>query len=149
MSQNLSDEALMANFYACSDDALGVLYERWGPRLEGFLCRQGLPLEDAEDLSAEVFLRVMATKDRRASRYDPQRARFRTWVGSITRHLLRDRRKRPPLFIRRRTAPGADPAWEIPDDAPSAEEAAEAQERRAVIARCLEDLPERERWVVT
>lgn len=147
-----ADEELIERYYRCDAGALGTLYERWGPRLERFLCRHGFPQADAEDLSTETFVRVMETKDRRTARYDLQKSRFGTWLWRIAWNLWKDawkrRGRRFPTFPRRPT-PSADPDLEIPDDGPSSEDLAEAARLREVIHECLKRLPERERFVVS
>jgi RNA polymerase sigma-70 factor (ECF subfamily) len=76
------------------DDALRDLY-RQNQRLAFALAVRILGREDAaEDIVQEAFLRVW----RNATRFDPAKAGFTTWLGRIVRNLCIDQlRRKSPL----------------------------------------------------
>jgi RNA polymerase sigma factor (sigma-70 family) len=91
----------------------------------------------AEEVTAAVFERAF----RRRRRFDPRRGSGRAWLFGIARNAAIDELRR----MRRRAELSADP----PDpDAPDAEAAVEAGDRRAVISAALAGLEPRERELV-
>ena len=82
-----SDEDLMVQVQAGSDDALATLMGRWRSPLYGFLARR---VGDAsDDIFQETWIRVVRARDR----FDPKR-RFSTWLFQIANNLCRDRWRR-------------------------------------------------------
>lgn len=72
------------------------LFERLGPRVKGYLMRQGADRETAEDLTQDVMLTVW----HRAAQFDRKKAAVSTWVFTIARNRRIDRlrRARRPEF---------------------------------------------------
>jgi RNA polymerase sigma-70 factor, ECF subfamily len=92
----------------------------------------------AEDVVQEAMVRAWS----QAGQFDPQRARFTTWLYRIVVNLCIDQRRRP------RPGPfphDLDPA----DPAAGADEMMEIDERRATLARALRALPARQRAALT
>ena len=89
----LSDEALMSRVRADELDQLTPLFERYHGPLFGFLARLNNDREVAQDLTQNVFERVLKY---RAS-YQPGQP-FRAWVYQLARHVHADhwQRQRPP-----------------------------------------------------
>jgi len=77
---DISDAALMQRLAAGDAGALAPLHQRHGRRVTSLLLRMGpeMTLEQAEDLTQEVFLTLMET----APRYVEQ-DRLRSWIGGI------------------------------------------------------------------
>jgi RNA polymerase sigma factor (sigma-70 family) len=80
--------------------------------------RRGFDHADAEDLTQRVFTRVF--KGLKSFDYDPQRGRFRDWLGTIVRHeVIRDFRTRsrktatllPPEELDAVAESGPDAEW--------------------------------------
>lgn len=69
-----------------SKDALGVLCEKYIPRIYGFALRRTGDILDAEDLTSSVFEKVVANIER----FDSSRASFATWVYRIALNTLND-----------------------------------------------------------
>ncbi len=114
-----SAEALMSAVAESRDrDAFVRLFERFGPRVKGYLMRQGADRTSAEDLAQDVMLTVW----QRAAQFDRNKATFSTWVFTIARNRRIDslrRANRPkidpedPALVRE----PSDPADEVVDAA--------------------------------
>jgi RNA polymerase sigma-70 factor, ECF subfamily len=88
----------------------------------------------AEDTVQEAMIRAWS----QASRFDPSRARFTTWLYRIVVNLCIDQRRRAqPLPL----PENFDPV----DPAAGADEMMEASERHAALAGALKELPARQR----
>jgi RNA polymerase sigma-70 factor (ECF subfamily) len=72
--------------WAAFDRRYSPLIRRW--------CREWFP-RDADDLVQEVLAKLVASAG--AFDYDPRRGRFRGWLKTVTRHLMADLGRRPPL----------------------------------------------------
>jgi RNA polymerase sigma-70 factor (ECF subfamily) len=93
--------------------------------------------EDAEDVAQEAFAR--------AFRRFPSlrnRDRFRSWLVRVVWRLALDRRRADERRLKREMASGPEPP------APTVEEAAALEERRAHLLRAVDALPEKLRQVV-
>ena len=81
---------LMRRLAAGEEEALRVLYARFGRVIFGLGLRMlGTP-ERAEELTQDVFV----TAWRKAGRYDPARGRLSTWLMVIAHNLCVDRLRR-------------------------------------------------------
>lgn len=89
-------------------------YEAHGASVYGYLRFHLDSADEAEDLTADVFLRAVAA----AGRYDPSRGPPRNWLLGIARNALRDHVRRER---RRRPAP-ASAMYDLRSEAPSPEE---------------------------
>jgi len=148
------DGRLMAAAARGDTEAFRALVETHRNRVYGTVVRMLGETSEAEDLAQQVFVRVWQS----AKRYEP-RARFTTWLLTITRNLvfneLRRRRRHPVAPIETELG---DRAAELHDHAtrsPSQEAldselqdairnaiaALPEQQRAAVILRRYEDLP--------
>jgi RNA polymerase sigma-70 factor (ECF subfamily) len=127
------DEVLMAHVQRRDAAAFEVLLERHLVPLGRFLQRLTGNAADADDLAQETFLRVW----REATRWQPGRVRFTTWLYRIGRNLAIDRHRR------RRDLTGIDVDEPESGSNPGADyEHAERDRRvRAAVAA----LPERQR----
>lgn len=98
----LSDEELVRRWYAASgeegDRFFEHLYQRYASTLQNYLTKQLLASSEsyseasvaAEDIAQEIWMRVLHTKTRLRSRFNPKRgASFRTWLFTIARNELR------------------------------------------------------------
>lgn len=61
----------------------------YGPLVYGFGLRRGVPVDEADDFTQEVMLRVMKSIGRLD--YDPSLGTFRSWLFQIARHVLLNR----------------------------------------------------------
>jgi RNA polymerase sigma factor (sigma-70 family) len=130
-----TDESLLARVARGDDDALGSLYDRFGPVAYGLALRILRDERLAEDAVQEAFLAVW----RQAASFRPERANARAWVLTFVHRravdLVRreERRRGEPL------EPEAEPATG------STAEAVELRRRREAVQRALARLPEEQR----
>ena len=82
-----------------------ALFTQFAPRVKGYLIRQGVSQQVAEELAQETFLMVW----RKANQFDPMRASAGAWIYTIARNLRVDllRRERHPDDGRIGEAPSA------------------------------------------
>jgi RNA polymerase sigma-70 factor, ECF subfamily len=91
-SEDLPDEALMRRYQAGDASAFAVLMRRHLGRLYNFVARHTGNRAVAEDLSQEVFLRVVE----RAGDFKHE-ARFTTWLYTIARNQCIDHLRKASL----------------------------------------------------
>jgi RNA polymerase sigma-70 factor (ECF subfamily) len=93
----LDDAALVEQAKSGETEAFGVLYERYAASIYRFLCAQ-LPDDfEAEDLTAEVFLRAWGSLHRYRERGFP----FSTFLFKVARNALIDHWRKTRLDPRR------------------------------------------------
>ena len=136
------DDATLARRAAAGDGlAFGALYDRHFDAVYRYVVVRVADRMEAEDVTSEVFVRVM----RALHRYEPRSA-FRAWLYRIARNAVVDRARRKPVYSldadpelrRRHSASEADPA----------ERSVAADEARRVRA-ALATLSELQREVIT
>lgn len=126
---------------ASSDpEAFGALYDRYYPRVYNYLRYRLDDEAEVEDLTAQVFTRLLAA----IGRFSPERGLFEAWLFAMVRNTLTDH------FRRQRWA--ALLPWEAmqrrPAPEPAPEETVIHQEWHADLARALLCLSSRERDVL-
>ena len=128
------------------ESALRQLYERTSPRLMGLAMRVVRQREWAEDVVQESFLTIWRVACDYRSSLSPPLA----WMGLIVRSRSLD-------LLRRRTADRAQLTQELDDemsdtlasDAANPMDAADASEQAQALHRCLGQLEDRQREVVS
>ena len=136
-----TDEALVRSILAGERDRFEVLVERYQTRLVNYLYRMVRNLEEAHDLSQEVFIRVYQALDRYDSQY-----RFSTWLFRVAQNAAIDviRKRRIQLVpLTRRADEGSEATvdLELPDGERSALETLQSRERDASIRSAIDGLP--------
>ncbi len=128
------DEALLRRARAYDTDALAAeLYDRYAPRMYAYLYRRVSDAAVAEELTAELFLRVL-----RAIRTGQAwRESFTGWLYRVAHNLVVDHyRRQPPVppqsLEGSEVAPGSDPATTV-------EELLRRERLRAAITRLTPD----------
>jgi RNA polymerase sigma-70 factor (ECF subfamily) len=125
---------------AASERRCREWYEAHGQAVYGYL-RFHLPSADeAEDLTAEVFLRAV----RAAGQFDPARGAPKAWLLRIARNALHDHRRRE----RRRRQVPMDALLDLRSDAPSPEERLLWQETVARLLAALAELGDGDREII-
>jgi RNA polymerase sigma-70 factor (ECF subfamily) len=120
----------------------------FGPRLYAYFFRATGSPHDAEDLLAEVMLRLAGS----LAEYDEQ-GRFEPWLFRIASNLVRDRirraRARPTMSSLEGQGPGGRALGErIPSVAPPVETGLQHEEISQALTRALDRLDERSRQMV-
>lgn len=135
-----SDVALIVRVSAGDRDAFAEFFSRYAPRVKTYLMRLGAVRALAEDMTQEAMLSVW----RRASGFDPAKAKPSTWMFVIARNAWIDRMRRETteLAYRNASVSSDEDSEERPDDA-----VARTQEEARVRAS-LEMLSEEQRRVV-
>ena len=137
MLKEESDEMLMAAIASGDQRSLRLLMDRHMTAVIRLSERILLAQSEADDIAQEAFFRVW----RNAARFDPGRARFKTWFYRIVVNLAIDRKRRPvPAPIEA----AADQASGAPDALAAVIEA----ERRRNIETALASLPEKQRAAI-
>jgi RNA polymerase sigma-70 factor (ECF subfamily) len=112
------------------------LFERYAPALLKFADRMLGNRESAEEVTQEVFVKVIS----RAHQYDG-RAAVASWLFAIAANACRDKRRRD----RRAAVVPLEAVGELPARGEGAEARMAGRERRAAVRRALEGLSEEQR----
>jgi len=129
-----TSSSLLARIKVLDKEAWDKFVTLYGPMVFGW-CSRNLTREDADDTTQEVFQSVWTG----ISSYDPDRGRFRDWLGGITRNRVID------LFRTR----GGEPAGrggdaniqrlhDVPDDWDREDQEEVKTEERQLVHRGLE-----------
>ncbi|MCP9629344.1 RNA polymerase sigma factor [Rhodopseudomonas palustris] len=132
-----SDEALMAAVVAGRQPAFRVLMTRHMPRAIRVAQRIVRNAAEADDIGQEAFLRVWT----KAASFDPQVARFTTWLYRIVLNLSFDRSRRPAH------AP-IEEAAEIASGEPAAVERLITDQQRRALDAAMARLSDRQRGAI-
>ena len=122
-------EALCAEWYAAH-----------GEGIYNYFRLQLATLDEAEDLTAETFLRAV----RHAGRFDPARASAGTWLVSIARNVLIDHLR----TVRVRRFVTLDAMRDLAVDAPSPEERMLRREELARVLQAMDALAVEDRELI-
>jgi len=92
-------------------------FGRYWRLIYAFARRRGCADHTAEEIVQDVMLKVFEQKD--IFHYDPQRGRFRDWLGTLVRNQVAEYRRRPAQRVRALGgSSGGLPAQVEDDDAP-------------------------------
>lgn len=123
------------------DGAFRELFEVFGPKLRGFMMRQGVDAGTADELAQETLMTVW----RKADLYSPEKGAVATWIFTIARNLRIDRLRK-------------EFAWQelsdemsetLPSDQLAPDEAVAEAQRQVRVRAVLDDLTPEQRQVVT
>jgi RNA polymerase sigma-70 factor (ECF subfamily) len=137
MSEDLSDEALMVAVAARQQQAFRILMGRHMPRAIRIAQRVVRDSAEADDIGQDAFLRVWS----HAASFDPDIARFTTWLYRIVLNLAFDRTRRRPLEP-------IDEAGDISAPDPEPVERLIADEERRALEQAMAGLSERQRGAI-
>jgi RNA polymerase sigma-70 factor (ECF subfamily) len=145
-----TDVQLMLDVKAGDEQSFEVLLRKYRTPVINFLYRMVRDSATAEDLAQEVFLRVYRARQE----YAPS-AKFTTWMFRIATNLalnaLRDNRYRQleiSLDQPVETNESEQPALEVADSTPTAEQQLVARTRMELIRNAINELPEKQRAAV-
>jgi len=133
----VTDEVLMRAVRDGDVDKLGLLFERHHAGLFDFLSRMTGNRTAAEDLTQDVFVRML--KYRRTFRDD---GRFETWMFHIARNARAD------YFRGRATVDVTDEAMDAATDAPGPAQLVERDQETALLRRALLQLRDDNRELI-
>lgn len=132
------DEALLALAARDDEDALAVLYDRYGRVAYGLALRIVRDQALAEDAVQEAFLAVWRT----AASFRADRAKPSTWILTLVHRRAVDVVRREE---RRRAAPLAEGSEEPDQRALAADEEIALTDRRRLVQEALRQLPDEQR----
>ncbi len=136
------DEAQLVERAKREREAFGQLYDRYVRRVYGAIYARVGNRAEAEDLTAQVFLKALEN----LSRLDASRGGFGPWIFGIARNLVVDRHRRKS---RRVTIPvEAAPAWQEPRTHDGLEQAAIGKQRAGCLWQRALELPAAQRQVI-
>ena len=118
-----------------TDEKKEQLYHDYYGKVHGYIRSKINSAQDAEDIAADVFLKVYEKLDR----FDENKASLSTWIYTITRNTLTDYFRTRKVF---------DEIPEASESGFSVEENVCNAEMLEVLAKALESLDERERDIV-
>ena len=126
-----------------SEEAFAEVFERYRPRIRSFLLKRLGDEALAEDLTQNIFVRIL----RNAHKFDPRRD-FSTWAFTIVNNVLKNHyrtvsRNRLHCFsdvAPREAERRADPIATVPSPRSGPDAEAYRGELRAELARALEQL---------
>jgi RNA polymerase sigma-70 factor, ECF subfamily len=137
MMEELSDEALMLAVSARQQQAFRILMVRHMQRAVRVAQRVVRDSAEADDIGQDAFLRVWS----RASSFDPDVARFTTWLYRIVLNLAFDRARRRPLLP-------IEEAGDVRAADPEPIEHLIADEERYALEQAMAKLSERQRGAI-
>lgn len=137
MSEDLPDEALMLAVAARQQQAFRILMGRHMQRAIRVAQRVVRDPAEADDIGQEAFLRVWS----HAASFDPDIARFTTWLYRIVLNLAFDRTRRRPLVP-------IEEAGDISAADPEPVERLIAEEERRALEQAMGNLSERQRGAI-
>ena len=131
-----SDRSLLERVRRGDTDGAGALFERYAPALVKFADRMLSDRPAAEEVTQEVFLKVIS----RAHQYDG-RAEVSSWLFAIAANACRDRRRR----TRRAPVVPLEAIPELPHRGEGIEAILGQREKREAVRRALTSLSEEQR----
>lgn len=141
-----SDEAVFARYAATGCEAsFQMIHARYRSRIRGFLLRRVGDVDVAEDLTQNVFVRIVRA---RAS-FDPRR-NFSTWSHTIASNLLKNHyrtvsrsRVHSFTYLESTAEEGASNSpYDVPSTAPTPDEEAYRAQMSARLDAALQSIPE-------
>lgn len=139
----LDDRALVGRVTEGDGYALEALYQRYGRACYGLARRILADDQFAQDCVQEVFLTLW----RDASRFDPSRGGFASWLLSVTHHKAVDAVRREENLRKRRTGPEALELRE--SDLPAVDDEVWSGMRSTRVRAALLTLPDVQREALT
>ena len=143
---NKSDEELIKQYQQGNEEAWEMLYVKYKKPVFNFAWRLLENRADAEDIAADIFLKLF--KD--ADRFNPI-AKFSTWLFTITRNAcissIRKRKKTFSLSFRNKKS-GKDEIWEFPDERDKPDEVVEKKDQAKFVKRAISRLPHNQKEVI-
>ncbi len=145
LSEEHTDEQLMAQVQRGHQSAMNALYERYSSRVYGMAMQKLAEPAEAEDATHDVFVSLW----QKSSTFRPDRGNVSSWLLAIAHNQIIDRLRRKRRMAEAYRVVALDPtsvAESGTDDPQAATEQGEAAQR---VRRALEVLPPEQHEVVT
>lgn len=139
--QSKDETELIGRMVQGDQSALSQLYDRYARVMYSLAFKILGSVEEAEEVVLDVFAKAWRT----AARYDASRSRVDSWLFLMTRSRSLDRlrqRQRQTKVVEAATNTAQVSSSDMPD------EALIINERRAVVAQALSNLPDEQRLVI-
>jgi RNA polymerase sigma factor (sigma-70 family) len=135
---DISDEDLIKEYLEGKDALLKILIDRYAPLLYNFSARF-VGQAHAPDIVQEVFIKAW----RNMKRFDPSKARFKTWIFTITRNTITDylRKKKSIVFSDLTTEDEDSFGDTVIDDAPLPDKTLEKLQDKELLDSLISRLP--------
>jgi RNA polymerase sigma-70 factor, ECF subfamily len=135
---DISDEDLITQYLEGNESLLKILIDRYAPLLYNFSARFVGPVH-APDIVQEVFIKVW----RNMKRFDVKKARFKTWIFTITRNTITDylRKKKSIVFSDLNNEEEDPYSDSVVDDAPLPDIALEKLQDKELLESMIAKLP--------
>ena len=131
------DDSALAVQAAHSPDAFVEIYRRYYTRVFNYVRYRCEDLETAEDLTAQIFERLLT----KIGSYCPERGPFNTWLFAIVRNEVSGQWRN----AHRRLWVSIESLWRWPSQEANPEQAAIQTEAHADLLAAIQQLDERER----
>ncbi len=143
--EELGDEELMRRLSYRDNQALGVIFDRYGDLVYSTALRVLRDPHMAQDISQEIFIRLW----RKPQSYVAERGRFLTWLISVTRNRAVDELRSRGRRQRHETASPEEQEREFPSgDSNDPALSAQLAEQARVVRSALAELPREQREVI-
>lgn len=140
LTMSLSKELCLQDEVRSYADIFAEIFDRYYSRIYKYMRYRLNSVEEAEDLSSQVFEKVM----QKIETYRPDRAPFEVWMFSIAQNTVNAyyrRRKRGIWFP-------LESIRDLPSERPNPEEKAVRNEEQGRLLVALSSLEERERNII-
>lgn len=138
--QIMSPQEELAVQAKTDEAAFSKLYEMYLPKIFGYITRRIADRDEAEDLTSNIFLRVLEN----IKSFDPNRSSFKTWIYTIATRMMIDyfrihgKRKHEML----------EAAESVSDPAKNPHEEAHTNQEKLRVHNVIDQLPERHQKVI-
>ena len=144
----MTDEELVAAVLEGREECFGEIVERYQGRLVNYIYRILRNVDEAHDLSQDVFVKVYLA----LSGFNPK-YRFSTWLFRVAQNAaidyIRKRRLKTVSLHRPEADDGAGQDWELPSPDRGPYGHLRNRERGGAIHQAIEELPEEYRELIS
>lgn len=120
--------------------AFSKLYEMYLPKIFGYVTRRISDRDEAEDLTSNIFLRVLE----HIKSFNPEKSSFKTWIYTIATRMMID-------YFRthgKRKHADLETAELVSDTAKNPHEEVKTNEDKKRVHRVIDELPERHQKII-
>ncbi len=133
------DEDIILEFQNGDDHAIEVIFEKYKNRILNFCLRILGNRADAEDVTADVFIKLFEKK----YSFDPK-AKFSTWLFTVARNRCidktRQRKKRASMWFSSKSSDGYN-QWEVEDTGENSSQQLLNKEAKIEVKKAINNLP--------